>query len=76
MPTVACQYFYECEKLQDHLKPKQGDCCVYCSYGNVSLPTNQQDKNVAKKANAKSHTLPSPSQLQNKTQKYHVSTAD
>ena len=30
MPTDACQYFYECEKCKQVLKPKQGDCCVYC----------------------------------------------
>ena len=37
MPTNACQYFYECENCKTVLKPKQGDCCVYCSYGTVEL---------------------------------------
>ena len=44
MPTDACQYFYECEKCKQVLKPKQGDCCVYCSYGSVACPPIQQDK--------------------------------
>ncbi|MBK6628184.1 MAG: MerC domain-containing protein [Flavobacteriales bacterium] len=41
MPTDACVYFYECEKCKTVLKPKQGDCCVYCSYGTVKCPPIQ-----------------------------------
>jgi len=41
MPTDACQFFYECEKCKTVLKPKQGDCCVYCSYGTVKCPSIQ-----------------------------------
>lgn len=43
MPTNACQWFYECEKCHKLLKPKQGDCCVYCSYGTVPCPPIQQN---------------------------------
>lgn len=35
MPTDACQWFYECEQCHTVLRPKPGDCCVYCSYGTV-----------------------------------------
>lgn len=42
MPTDACQFFYECKKCKTKLKPKQGDCCVYCSYGSVSCPPIQE----------------------------------
>lgn len=42
MPTDACQYFYECENCKKQLKPKQGDCCVYCSYGSVPCPPIQE----------------------------------
>ena len=42
MPTDACQYFYECEKCHAQLKPKQGDCCVFCSYGSVPCPPIQE----------------------------------
>jgi hypothetical protein len=41
MPTDACQYFYECENCKKVLKPKPGDCCVYCSYGTVKCPSKQ-----------------------------------
>ena len=37
MPTDSCQYFYECENCKILLKPKSGDCCVFCSYGTVPL---------------------------------------
>lgn len=41
LPTDACVYFYECEKCNTVLKPKQGDCCVFCSYGTVKCPPIQ-----------------------------------
>ena len=41
MPTNACQYFYECATCKTLLKPKQGDCCVFCSYGTVPCPPIQ-----------------------------------
>ena len=42
MPTDACEFFYECEQCHNLLKPKQGDCCVYCSYGSVPCPPIQE----------------------------------
>lgn len=42
MPTDACQWFYQCEACKTMLKPKAGDCCVYCSYGSVPCPPIQQ----------------------------------
>jgi hypothetical protein len=42
MPTNACQYFYECTDCRTLLKPKPGDCCVFCSYGSVPCPPIQQ----------------------------------
>lgn len=41
MHTDACQYFYECENCKTLLKPKAGNCCVFCSYGNVKCPPVQ-----------------------------------
>lgn len=41
MPTDACQWFYECEACHVVLKPKAGDCCVYCSYGTLPCPPIQ-----------------------------------
>jgi hypothetical protein len=42
MPTDACQYFYECTGCGTLLRPKPGDCCVFCSYGSVPCPPIQQ----------------------------------
>ena len=44
MPQDACQFFYECANCKTVLKPKEGDCCVYCSYGSVPCPPIQMDK--------------------------------
>lgn len=44
MPTNTCHFFYECENCNTVLKPKDGDCCVYCSYGDVKCPPIQQSK--------------------------------
>ena len=41
MPTDACTFFYECVGCRSRLKPKPGDCCVFCSYGNVKCPPIQ-----------------------------------
>ncbi len=45
MPENACQFFYACENCQQVIKPKSGDCCVYCSYGTVSCPPVQSGQN-------------------------------
>lgn len=42
MPTDACIYFWECPSCSVLLKPKPGDCCVFCSYGDVKCPPIQQ----------------------------------
>ncbi len=42
MPTDACQFFYECKGCGALLKPKAGDCCVFCSYGDVPCPPVQE----------------------------------
>ena len=41
MPTDACLYFYECTGCGTLLRPKRGDCCVFCSYGSVPCPPIQ-----------------------------------
>lgn len=41
MPTDACQFFYECSGCGALLRPKPGDCCVFCSYGSVRCPPMQ-----------------------------------
>jgi hypothetical protein len=42
MPTDACQWFYECESCKALLRPKAGDCCVFCSYGTQKCPPIQE----------------------------------
>ena len=41
MPENACVHFYECQGCQRLLRPKPGDCCVFCSYGSVQCPPRQ-----------------------------------
>ena len=43
MPTDSCMFFYVCEACGTRLKPKPGDCCVFCSYGSVKCPPIQAD---------------------------------
>jgi len=44
MPENSCQFFYECENCKTLLKPKEGDCCVFCSYGSLPCPPVQMNK--------------------------------
>ena len=44
MPTDACQFYYECTNCKAMLRPKPGDCCVFCSYGSVKCPPIQAQK--------------------------------
>ncbi|MDZ4713313.1 MAG: GDCCVxC domain-containing (seleno)protein [bacterium] len=41
MPSNACVFFYECALCKKIIRPKQGDCCVFCSYGTVKCPPVQ-----------------------------------
>jgi hypothetical protein len=41
MPMNACQVAYACGKCGAVLRPKTGDCCIYCSYGSVPCPPVQ-----------------------------------
>jgi len=44
MPVDACLFFYECRNCRTLLRPKQGDCCVFCSYGSVKCPSIQEQR--------------------------------
>jgi hypothetical protein len=41
MAKDACQIFYECTGCGALLRPRPGDCCVFCSYGSVKCPPAQ-----------------------------------
>ena len=47
MPTDACQFFYECSGCKTLLRPKPGDCCVFCSYGSVPCPPVQDSRGAS-----------------------------
>lgn len=38
MPEDSCVFFYECTNCHQIIKPKPGDCCVFCSYGSYKCP--------------------------------------
>ncbi len=44
MPTATCQVLYRCTHCGTILRPKTGDCCVYCSYGSVQCASKQAEK--------------------------------
>jgi hypothetical protein len=50
MPTDACLFFYECPSCKIMLKPKQGDCCVFCSYGDMPCPSIQEARRLGSSA--------------------------
>jgi hypothetical protein len=42
MPFDACLYLYACEACGEQLRPKPGDCCVFCSYADSVCPPQQR----------------------------------
>lgn len=55
MPTDACLFFWPCPACHTTLRPKPGDCCVFCSWGTVPCPPIQS-------AHADQSAQPEPSQ--------------
>jgi hypothetical protein len=41
MPTNACLFFWECPRGGARVRPLDGDCCVFCSYGSLPCPSMQ-----------------------------------
>jgi hypothetical protein len=41
MPADACLFFYECTACGAVLRPRPGDCCVFCSYADRPCPSAQ-----------------------------------
>lgn len=50
MPTDACQWFYDCTRCGEPLRPKPGDCCVFCSYATVPCPPVQANRGFTSSA--------------------------
>ncbi|AOJ73169.1 MULTISPECIES: GDCCVxC domain-containing (seleno)protein [Burkholderia] len=42
MPEDVCLFYYACGACGALLRPKPGDCCVFCSYGSVRCPSMQR----------------------------------
>jgi hypothetical protein len=42
MPLDACVIVMKCWQCDAKMVPKPGDCCVFCSYGDVPCPPMQQ----------------------------------
>lgn len=42
MPINACQFFYSCKGCGQTLRPNDGDCCVFCSFGTMPCPPVQE----------------------------------
>jgi hypothetical protein len=54
MPTNACRFFYVCSGCGATLRPKPGDCCVFCSYGSVPCPPMQAEASRTQRGEAAS----------------------
>lgn len=39
IPESACLYFWRCPQCRELIRPRGGDCCVFCSYGDVPCPS-------------------------------------
>jgi hypothetical protein len=39
--AATCVYYYECANCRALLRPKPGDCRVFCSFGSVKCPPMQ-----------------------------------
>ncbi|RUM78376.1 MAG: hypothetical protein DSZ19_03935 [Candidatus Thioglobus sp.] len=46
MPSDHCLYFYRCTACDKTLKPKSGDCCVFCSYADYPCPPKQIEQSI------------------------------
>lgn len=44
MTEDACQFFYRCDACGATLRPREGDCCVFCSYADVPCPPVQRER--------------------------------
>ena len=44
MPMDACLFFCECGGCGALLRPKPGDCCVFCWYGSVACPPDSGER--------------------------------
>jgi hypothetical protein len=41
LPTDVCLLSYTCTQCNTVMHPKQGDCCVFCTFGDKKCPSKQ-----------------------------------
>lgn len=41
MPINACLRVFDCPGCRATLRPNAGDCCVFCSFGDLPCPPRQ-----------------------------------
>ena len=49
MPEDACVHVFECPECRTLLRPLSGDCCVFCSYGDVRCPPQRENLGYLKR---------------------------
>ena len=43
LPTDVCLISYDCDNCKKTLHPREGDCCVFCTYGDHKCPSKQEE---------------------------------
>jgi len=41
MPEYGCVSFHDCADCKTRVQARKGECCVFCSYGDVPCPSVQ-----------------------------------
>ncbi|WP_370622950.1 GDCCVxC domain-containing (seleno)protein [Polynucleobacter sp. MWH-Berg-3C6] len=43
IPIGSSQHLYRCRACSSILKPKSGDCCIFCSFGDLDCSSAEQN---------------------------------
>lgn len=44
MPIDYCLVVFDCDTCHAQLRPRRGDCCVFCTYGSLPCPSQQRQQ--------------------------------
>ncbi|TGV04901.1 hypothetical protein EM932_01720 [Flavivirga rizhaonensis] len=42
MSETSIHFIHECNNCKKILRPLEGSCCIFCSYGNTTCPSSQK----------------------------------